>query len=240
MRKVKPLIMAHRGGDCFGIENSSSTIKKSLLAGAEIIELDVRKSSNNVLFCFHGNLLHCLIPKFFFNRKYEEIKKRFHSITTLTENALVVGKKAALFLDIKDDSISNEDLLNALRDVKVDSVYVAHRKLYYFRKLGQLPKQWKKIVNLGYSFSKSKINSLVEAEIHAIELFFWHFNKHNVDLLRNKGIDVAIPRMFISKRNYFIKCIQENVLWITGYNLPKLIKKVRKVRGLRLMNLSTF
>ncbi|MCK4454568.1 glycerophosphodiester phosphodiesterase [Candidatus Parcubacteria bacterium] len=223
--------MAHKGGDCFGIENSLDVIKKSLKAGAEVIELDIRKSSDNILFCYHGNVLQFLIPQLFFKKKFENLKKKLPSISTLKENALAVGNKAILFLDVKDNSISKIDLLHTLKDIDINEVFVAHRSLNYLKKLNRLPKQWKKVINWGYNFSKSKINPLVEAGIYAIELFFWDFNKQNIDQLRSHGIDVAIPRVFISKQKYFKTCIKKGSLWITGYNLPGLIQEVRNERN---------
>ena len=52
----KPLIMAHR-------INTREAYKKS--ASADIIEIDVRKSRDSVLFCFHGGIPFGLISAYF-------------------------------------------------------------------------------------------------------------------------------------------------------------------------------
>jgi len=60
---MKPLILTHRGGDCFATENSVEAVQQSLRYKPGIIELDVRKNSDGILYCFQGNLGEFLFPK---------------------------------------------------------------------------------------------------------------------------------------------------------------------------------
>lgn len=48
------LVMAHGHSSAQGRENSLDFVKNSLIYKPDIIELDLRKSADGVLFCFHG------------------------------------------------------------------------------------------------------------------------------------------------------------------------------------------
>lgn len=230
MKKIKPLIMAHKGGDFFGEENSLKAVRKSLEYGAEIIELDVRKSADDILFCYHGNFLEFLFPKLFFKKNFKDLEMNHSSISNLKDIANEIGSKRYLFLDIKDESILLDEIKNTLKGIPLKEIYIAHRNENYLKGLGKFPENWKKVINMGYFFSTSKIKKLKEIGICAVELFPWNFNKKNILELRKNNIDVAIPRIFRTKTNYSKNCILNQTLWITGFNLPKIISYVKRYR----------
>lgn len=231
MKKIKPLIMAHKGGDFFGKENSLQSVRKSLEYGAEIIELDVRKSSDDILFCYHGNFLEFLFPKLFFKKNFKDLEMNYSFISSLKDIANEIRDKGNLFLDIKDESILLDEIKNALKGIPLKEIYIAHRNENYLKKLGKFPENWKKVINMGYLFSTSRIKKLKEIGICAVELFPWNFSKKNISELKNNNIDVAIPRIFRTKANYSKNCILNQTLWITGFNLPKIIDYVKKHRN---------
>ena len=55
--RKRPLVMAHAGGLSHGRENSKEAVKSSLKFNPDIIEIDARKSKDNVLFCCTINSL---------------------------------------------------------------------------------------------------------------------------------------------------------------------------------------
>lgn len=52
-----PLIVAHRGGKALGPENTLATIKKSIAAGAQAIEIDVQCAFHNEVMVIHDPTL---------------------------------------------------------------------------------------------------------------------------------------------------------------------------------------
>jgi glycerophosphoryl diester phosphodiesterase len=56
--KSKPMICAHRGDTSRGaVENSISAVDAALATGAEMIEIDVQMTSDEVLICHHDDVL---------------------------------------------------------------------------------------------------------------------------------------------------------------------------------------
>jgi len=171
----EPHIMAHRGGDCFGVENSATAIRASLQHGVDIIEVDVCKSSDGILFCYHGNWLQYVIPFFFFKKKYSKLKKRRPKLIILKHAIRLVGDKAILFLDIKDTSISPSELHDALAGIKVSEVWVASRDIELLRKIYINSVFRRRIYNMGLLNPRRRVSQLRDAGVSVVELFWWNF-----------------------------------------------------------------
>ena len=62
-----------------------------------IIELDVRKSRDGVLYCYHGTLLQYLFG-FIFSQKFSDIKKKY-GVDSLKEILEVITEDKTVFLD---------------------------------------------------------------------------------------------------------------------------------------------
>ena len=114
-----PLLMAHRGG--FGTENSLQAIKSS--THCDIVELDIRKSQEGILYCYHGNLIEFLFPRLFFHQPFLKLKQKYPTLITLQKAAKAINNRI-LFLDIKDTTISIEELQQVL-PANINSVYLA-------------------------------------------------------------------------------------------------------------------
>jgi len=226
---MKPLTLAHKGGDCFGVENSLTAIKKALKFKPDIIEVDVRKSKDNILFCYHGNILEFLLPKLFFKKKLKTLKHRYPTIATLKQVASLIGNKSILFLDIQDKDINVEDVIKELKGVKIKEVYLAKNDLEFHKNIKKLPLKWKKVYNVGIPVLKPKIKEIINAKIDVIELFFWDFKEENIKLLRKQGIEVALSHRFIPPQIYFKKCFSKKALWVWQQELLQLIKYKEEV-----------
>ena len=76
--------MAHRAGDCFAEENSFAALESSLKTGVELIEFDVRKSTDGVLFCYHGSVLEFCFPRLL-KKRFSVLRMQHPSIPTLDD-----------------------------------------------------------------------------------------------------------------------------------------------------------
>src|SRR4051812_19404721 len=73
-----------------------------------IIELDIRKSKDGVLYCYHGTPLqyHISLKA---QRLLKELKENY-KINTLKEILDVIPKEKIVFLDLKDKNINRKDI----------------------------------------------------------------------------------------------------------------------------------
>lgn len=77
----KPLLAAHRGLSGGNIPcNSRAAFEAALLAGADIVELDVSISSDGKLFCFHPSMepAHLDQPELIAELTAQEVRERFY------------------------------------------------------------------------------------------------------------------------------------------------------------------
>ncbi len=91
-------LISHRGGKGFGPENTLQSLRRALEFGVEMIETDVRMSSDGVPVIHHGPFLGIgLLGRM----PFCEIKKRDPDIPTLKEYLDLAGNHCALNLEIK-------------------------------------------------------------------------------------------------------------------------------------------
>ena len=202
-----PLLMAHRGG--LGPENSLQAIKSS--THCDIVELDIRKSQEGILYCYHGNLVEFLFPRLFFYQPFSKLKQKYPTLITLQEAAKAINDRI-LFLDIKDTTIAIEELQQVL-PANVTSVYLACQNTNYLAALTTLPPHWKKICNGGFLRISGNLEKIRQLQLDAIEVFFWDYTKRKRRLLREQHLDVALARWFLPKKWYQQQCDTTESLW---------------------------
>jgi len=216
--------MAHRGGDCFAEENSIAAIKQSLKLSPDIIEIDLRKSTDNVIYCYHGNNFQYIFTSFFFKKKLAKLKQNYPSIATLKEINAIIPQNTILLLDIKDTTITKQEIIQLMQDTKAMQILIASRSLNYLQKLGTIPKNYKKVCNGGIFFLGLNKKQFCKSDINIIELFHWDFNQKNITLLKKNNKQAALAAWFLSRKKYKSRCFKHNSFWIWDYDLPKLKK----------------
>ncbi len=104
------LLISHRGGRGFGPENTLRALQKALEFGVEMVETDVRMSSDGVPVIHHGPFLgHHLLARL----TLQEIRERDGDIPPLREFLEVAGSACGINLEIK--RCDPEALLETLR-----------------------------------------------------------------------------------------------------------------------------
>lgn len=126
-------VFAHRGyfnkaSKRFYRENSKAICEAAAQKDyVKVIEIDVRKSSDGVLYCYHGKLL-----QYYFSlripRKFSNIRRRYH-VDTLSDVLDVIPEDKVLFLDIKSRSITRSDVLGVLAGRTFKEVVLGHTSL---------------------------------------------------------------------------------------------------------------
>jgi glycerophosphoryl diester phosphodiesterase len=105
----KPLVIAHRGDSSEALENSLGAIRRALSYSVDMIELDVRKSTDNVLYVMHDKMTGRTAEK---NINIEHVPsdvingvrlKNGEPIPTVDEVLRTVASSAGINFEIKSD-----------------------------------------------------------------------------------------------------------------------------------------
>lgn len=215
---MKLSLLAHRGGEQFGKEHSPEVIYESLRRGYDLIELDVRKSRDGVLYCYHGNFLEFVMASLFLKKySFDELVRR-KKVHALGELVNIVGTRADIFLDVKEDEITRQDLLSIFRGKNYRNVYVARTSLSYLQGLGDLPKRWKKVQNAELAM-RPDVQRLKEAGVAVFEGFFWSATRENITLLKRNGMNYALATWFLPKGIYCALSKKYTMEWIHAEKL---------------------
>jgi glycerophosphoryl diester phosphodiesterase len=125
-----PLIVAHRGGAPGDVENSLAAFEHAMAIGVDLIECDLRRSSDGVIVLFHdervnGERVRSLTAR--------ELRKRIPTLLTLDDLLMLVAGRTAqtrLVLDLKERGIE-DDLIPVLeqrpdvvRSVMISTVHM--------------------------------------------------------------------------------------------------------------------
>ncbi len=145
------IVLAHKGFYSKASEKLYSENSKEVctVSGAKkyvsIIELDVRKSKDGFLYCYHGNYFYYYISsKVPLNLK--DIQARYN-VNTLQEVLSVIPQDKTIFLDFKDTSITREDILKTFDGIKFKEVILGNKSTTFLNKFHDMPKEFVKILN---------------------------------------------------------------------------------------------
>jgi|GEM_PF-5802392 len=129
------IIFAHKG---FLNEESKKIYRENSFEACKVssasesicgIELDIRKSKDGIIYCYHGTLLqYCITLKF--PRDFIVLKEKY-KLDKLKDILNVVPGNKSLFLDIKDTAITREDILNAVAGKKFKEVIVGNNQFVF-------------------------------------------------------------------------------------------------------------
>jgi len=220
--EIKPLIMFHGNSSVYGRPNSVESITEALKHNVDIIELDVRKSSDGVLFCHHWS-------KFVWTLKYlsfKFIKEKFE-VNTLEEILSVIPTKKIIFLDIKDKRITAEDLKKVCE--RFDQEYwIANCNLQYLGQLKSVLNNYKFVYNFGFLFFKKGIQKAKVQGINIIKVFHWQLTPNLKSHLLQSGLQFNIHPWFMNIKEYTEAVDKFGSVWVAYDDLEKLDKPYTK------------
>lgn len=116
----KPLIIAHRGGSLIARENTISAYKKSIELSVDIVETDVRETSDGYIVSFHDTNLERLA-----NTKgeikdftLEELKKIYPEMPTLEEVLNFCKGRVPVIIEVKEKGFEKK-LVKIIEEEKI-------------------------------------------------------------------------------------------------------------------------
>ena len=163
-----------------------------------IIELDVRKSKDGVLYCYHGTLLQYWFG-FIFSQKFSDIKKRY-SVDSLHEVLAVISEYKTVFLDLKSRSITRENILNVFQNKKFKEIILGNAGLFsasFLERFNDMPKEFVKALNGNifcnfYNLKKLKDNNYKYFEV----VFPFQINRKLVENVDKNGLEFRCSGLF--------------------------------------------
>jgi len=233
--KKRPLVVAHKGGDYFGKENSIASIIKSIDAGVDAVEVDLRRSIDGILFCYHGNILETLWPSFFFNKTFAELRTKYKDLSSLEEVAKAVSNKVALLIEVKDYSIPVSEIEATIKKFKISEVYLLAIRFTYHSRENKLPERWKRVLNARMFFPWIPLSKILKIKANVVELVPWNYTEGNISKLRHHNIDAALINLSIifgfnkSIKKYAKLAFKFKAHYVSAYDLPELIDEVDKL-----------
>lgn len=215
------IIYAHKG--YFDRESTSRYKENSLevcriASGRDyikVIELDVRKSKDGILYCYHGNIFeYFFLLKF--RRQFSALQKKYH-VSTLKDILEVISPDKVICLDVKDSAVSREDILGVFAGKKFREVIIGNKSVSYHRQLKDMPKEFVKMLNgnifsIFYDFKKLRNNNFKYLEI----VFPFLATQRTLQKIKESGLEfVGFPAIIFWSKNQYLKCVEK-------YNLPYL------------------
>lgn len=165
-----------------------------------IIELDVRKSKDNILYCYHGTLFQYYFG-FIFSQKFSDIKKKY-DVDSLEEILSVITEDKTVFLDLKSKSITREDILNALEGKKFKEIILGNTGLFsvsFLDRFDNMPNQFVKAMNGNIFCNFYDLKKLKEKKYKYFEVVFpFQINKRLIENVKKASLEFRCAGLFFS------------------------------------------
>ncbi len=152
----KQLIIAHRGAS--GLvkhENTIEAFEKAYLVGADSVELDIRKTKDNVIVVIHdSNFLGKFIKDYNYNELIERSKNLDFIIPTLEEAINYCQNKIMMDIEIKEEGYEKEILDIILKHLDYEQFFIRSFSVNSLKKIKELDSNVTCVLLLGVPIAK--------------------------------------------------------------------------------------
>jgi len=173
-----------------------------------ILDADVRKSKDGVLYCYHGTFWeHFFTLKF--PKNFSVIKEKY-GVNTLAEVLEVITEDKSICIEIKDQSITREDLINAFQGKKFKQVLIAHMSASFLRRFSDMPAEFVKFLITNpfcnfYDMQKLKKDGFKYIEV----MFLFQATKSLIKKVEDNGMIFSLPGLFFIKPKSYWRTIEK-------------------------------
>ena len=214
------LIIAHRGDSSQAVENTLDSFRKAIELGADMIELDVRKTKDDILVVHHSrNIRGKRIRKL----NWENIKKingrRNFEIPTLEDVIKIAKGKIRVDIELKEEGYEGQVL-------KVLGKYFCYEEFiitsFSRHSLAEIKKSYPK-VNVGLLLGVRKPRRIISAKLRE----FIRSRKHRLSF-----VDYLLPHLSLVKLGFLERAKKHNkpvIVWTVNgeKNMKKLFRDSR-------------
>lgn len=156
MKLDKKLIIAHRGAS--GLvehENTITSFEKAYQVGADSVELDIRKTKDDVIVVVHNpDYKDKLIKDYTYSELCEATSKEGFIMPTLIESLKYCHNKIFLDIEIKESGYEEEIVKTILSVLNTDEFFIRSFLKESLRKVKKINKNIKTVLLLGVEFPK--------------------------------------------------------------------------------------
>lgn len=214
MNLINKTVLAHKG--YFNAESEKTYRENSkevcAISGTieyiGIIELDIRKSADGVLYCYHGSL----VEYYFylkFRKSFADIKNKYHA-DSLQDILDVIPDSKIVFLDIKDISITADDIWSVFKDRKFKEIIIGNKSISFLRKFNKLPNQFVKIVIGNIFCNFYDLKKLRDDRFRYFEaLFPFQISKSIISRVLESGMQFRCAGLFFFSRKSYWRVIEK-------------------------------
>jgi hypothetical protein len=213
-------------------DHSVSHLIKNLSLNPDMVELDIRKSADGIIFCHHGSVpFGALYAQTVFGRSsFQSVLQRFPEIKTVDKMLSIIPDSVMIMLDVKQKNITPEDTAKIVNDYPRKQFWInaptLRRLKSVRRKIGN-----KCLYTTGYPllFHFTSYRKIV-GWVDVVPLFFWQTNPWFLNKLKSVGVDYSIARWFISQKQREEIGHKIDSAWIYYRDVPS-EEKYRKKTG---------
>ncbi len=183
----------------------------------DIIELDVRKSKDGILYCYHGTLIQ-YYTNLKISKDFSEIKKRYGA-DALGEILDVISEEKGIFLDIKDTSITRKDVLDVFLNKKFKEVILGNRSTAYINnQFYDMPKGFVKILNGNIFCNLYNLEKLTNRNYKYFEVVFpFQISREIIESVYKHGLEFRCAGLFFrNKESYWKKINKYNIKHVSS------------------------
>ncbi len=226
--KKRPLIMVHMAATAHGPENSKQAILDTIQYNPDIIEIDVRKSKDGVLFCHHGSVpFGVLRAQFLRFLNFSFTIKSLGTINTTVELIEVIPENIIVYLDIKDKNINAAEILEIINRFSAHKIWLAAYSLKQLKEFrSNLGERCIYVYNRPVIFLNIFIKK-AKGVIDIAQLFIWQWNDRCVKIAQANDIAVHLERWFMPATKKLELGIKHGNIWLM-YDDLRLVQKSHK------------
>ncbi len=216
------IVLAHSGYACSKSkelyrENSIEACRES--SGKDyigIIELDIRKSKDGILYCYHGTLVqyHLMLK---IPHDFSAVKTKYN-VDTLVDILDIISEDKMIFLDIKDTTITKEDILKVFQDRNFKEVIIGNKSTSYLKSFNNLPNGFVKMLNGNIFCHFYDLQTLKKDGFKYFEaVFSFQVNTRTFKKIEKSGLMLGISGLFfLSKESYWKKIDTYNIKHVSS------------------------
>ena len=183
-----------------------------------VIELDVRKSKDGILYCYHGNFL----QYYFFLKipqNFSDIQKKY-GVDSLEEILKVITEDKTIVLDLKSKSITKEDILNTLKGRKFKKIILGNTSgsASFLDSFDNMPENFVKVMN-GNIFCKFyNLEKLRDKNYKWFEVVFpFQVSRKIIKSVEENGMEFRCAGLFfLNKKSYWNKIEKYNMKHVSS------------------------
>jgi len=185
----RPLVLLHGYSSVHGRENSVELILNTNSFKPDIIELDIRKSCDGIIFCHHGKIPFGVLFAFFLRfYKFSSIRKHW-KIDALVEVLAAIQGAPILFLDFKQGNIRPEEITAILDRFAFREIWLATYSLRYLERLKKaLGDRYKYVYNWGFYRFNHSLKRAREIGIFGFHLFCSQCTAEKIEQIKKAGL----------------------------------------------------